>query len=72
MSKEERLARLLKSKQEFTWEDWDKSFSRQITAFEREMGFPVMGDYPAMKFFQQQEDLNYLITEENRRMKNGR
>ena len=62
----DRLARLqenhnkaaFKSKQD--WAEIDGLMSIQITEVERELGFPMMGDYPLMKFLQQRVDLEII------------
>jgi len=37
--------------------DIDSDMAETITIFEKTMGFPVMGDYPLMKYLQQLDDL---------------
>jgi len=71
LSRKDRLARLqdkhnkaaLKSRKD--WCEVDGFMSIQITEVERELGFPIMGDYPLMKFLQQRFDLNIIHQREN-------
>ena len=71
----ERLARLQKNHNRSAYlakddyKELDGTLSIQITQVERELGFPIMGDYPLMKFLQQKTDLEYLIKKENEQSK---
>lgn len=51
----QRVARLQRQNLEssYSWEELDNDHSRMITFTERELGFPIMGDYPLMKFLQE-------------------
>ncbi len=66
LTKEQRLARLQRnlSQKGFSFDILDLELSREITRVEREMGFPIMGNYPLMKFLQQVEDLNWILQQE--------
>ena len=48
-----------------SWTEADGLLSIKITETERHLGFPIMGNYPLMKFLQQVDDLRYIIQKEN-------
>jgi len=66
LSPKDRLARLQKGHNKAVasakkdWKEVDGLMSIQITEVERELGFPIMGDYPLMKFLQQRTDLEII------------
>lgn len=70
LTPEKRLARLQKHHDKTrlanvtSWNEKDGYLSIQITQVERELKFPIFGDYPLMKFLQQEQDLKYLIDRE--------
>ena len=68
LSSEARLALLQENlrRKSLTWVDVDTEHARQITFVERELGFPIMSDYPLAKFIQQYEDIIYFKQEENK------
>jgi len=43
-----------------TWAEIDGNLAIEITQVERELGFPITGDYPLMKFTQQLIDLTII------------
>ena len=71
LSKEERLTRLLKSKQttNISWDDIDTELARQITYVEMKLGFPIYKDYPLMKFLQEADDIRYFDEQERNAMR---
>ena len=66
LSAKERFARLQKNHNSAAlsakddYAEKDGMLCLDITAIERELGFPIMGDYPLMKFLQQKTDLEII------------